>query len=668
MSILLMIAAAAAPAAEAAQSAPVPAAGERGVIAYPPAFFADARPTSAYDMVVRVPGFTFDKGTIVRGLTGSSGNVLIDGQPPVSKNDTLDEILKRVPAAAVERIELVRGGAPGIDMEGRTVLANVVLRQAAGFRGAVQGTVNLVGDGRVLWGGRVEGQWRWPNGRSAEWSQIYGHGPQDEWGSGRRILYNLDGTVRRRSQVDATSEGTRNFTIGAFETPAAGGRLRINGAYMLNPAKVRIAEAYEGGGGESERDDIDKLQAELGGRYTRALTDRLSSETVLFQQWNNQKTTVAFVAPGLTRDFRLDRKTSETVGRLQLRFTQSHRLSIESGLEAALNKLDSETDLAVNARPVVVPAGNVQVEEKRAEVFLRGTWQATPALSVDAGVRQEASRISSDGDVVVRKQLGFTKPRAAITWAPDPKSQLRLRVEREVGQLNFDDLVASSNVASTGTVVVGNPDLTPQQAWVFEAAYERRFWGDGAAVLTLRRYEINDVVDRAPVRDTSGRVVGDAPFNIGSGRKDEVQVSLTLPLERFWIPAAQLKGQVTWRDTEVVDPLTGHSREISAARPVEWEAHFTQDLPRWKATWGVDATNGYRERYFRFGEIETRKLAQTVLVFAEVKPRPDFIVRVEAQAATRRDVRRIRELPTTIDVRHLEYDGSLQIRLRKLLG
>jgi hypothetical protein len=77
-------------------------------------------------MVIRVPGFTFDKGSAVRGLAGSGGNVLIDGQPPVVQERHPGRDPEAHPGRSVERIELIRGGAPGIDMEGRTVLANVV--------------------------------------------------------------------------------------------------------------------------------------------------------------------------------------------------------------------------------------------------------------------------------------------------------------------------------------------------------------------------------------------------------------------------------------------------------------------------------------------------------------------------------------------------------------
>ena len=84
---------------------------------YAPVFFAGSQPSSALDMVGLVPGFRLLEGNAtVRGYSGGVGNVLIDGQPPASKQDTLGDILKRIPADSVDRIELVHPGAAGIDM------------------------------------------------------------------------------------------------------------------------------------------------------------------------------------------------------------------------------------------------------------------------------------------------------------------------------------------------------------------------------------------------------------------------------------------------------------------------------------------------------------------------------------------------------------------------
>ena len=126
---LTLLAALAAPVpAISAQTASAPA-GD--IVVYDAAFFAGAQLSTALDIVQRVPGFTVDTGDGLRGYAGSAGNVLIDGQRTPSKADSLREVLQRIPAASVARVEIIRGGAPGIDMQGRTVLANVVLKSTA---------------------------------------------------------------------------------------------------------------------------------------------------------------------------------------------------------------------------------------------------------------------------------------------------------------------------------------------------------------------------------------------------------------------------------------------------------------------------------------------------------------------------------------------------------
>ncbi|HEY0647268.1 TonB-dependent receptor plug domain-containing protein [Phenylobacterium sp.] len=679
---VIIAAAVAPPAAEAAAPPAAPAPGEasRGVIAYPPAFFADVRPQSAYDMVVRLPGFTFDKGSTVRGLEGSGGNVLIDGHPPLAKNDTLEDILRRIPASSVARVEVVRGGAPGIDMEGRTVVANVVRRQQAGFRGAVQPYVDFVYDNRILPGVRFEGQWSLGGGRSAEFSQTFstGHFPNDEYGDGGRVRTSAAGVRLIDSDIDADSHGHRIQSTGAFTTPFLGGQLNLNGAIQFNMGWLELYDTDKRTGAvEYEKAPNKRGQHEAGARFTQRLSNTVGLEALLFQQVFLQDQRSHFQAPGLTRDFALDRKTYETVGRVQFNLTPAAGIKIEAGTEGAYNRLDSQTSLAVNGQPVALPAGDVLVEELRGEAIVRGTWQATPKLTLEAGARHEVSRVTSEGDVELEKSLSFLKPRAALTWTPDGKTQVRLRVEREVGQLNFDDFVASPQVASTGVVVVGNPDLTPQQAWVYEAAVERSFWKDGAIVLTYRRFDLTDVVDRIPIVSPAGVILADAPGNIGSGTKTEIAAGITVPLDRLGLKAAQLKGQATWRDTKVLDPLTSSNRQISTLHPVDWEAHFTQAIPQWRMTWGLDLLGGIRERVFRLTEVETKKISPYLILFAEFRVQPDATLRIEANGINMRNSKRIREVyvgPRSLgqlnftDYRDLEWGGNLMIRLRKTFG
>lgn len=652
---------------------------QQGVIAYPPAFFDSFRPTNALEMVERVPGFTFDEGDSVRGFEGAAGNVLIDGQRPAAKSDGLDQILTRLPASQVERIELIRGGAPGIDMQGKSVLVNVVRKQGAGFRGLIAASTKYVADdGRNTPAFRLEGSGE-SNGRAWEAGMLVAQGVDDGAGDGPRIRLDAQGRPLIRSFVE--SEGTVTFQgvfTGAYETPLADGKLRLNARLFLNEFNYDEQNylQFPTVGKEFDQWGEDEKEIELGARYTRSLGPRTSLETVLLQRNADEHFGETFRSPADSVLFTLDQQTGESIARTVLKHRRSDTLSLEAGAEGAFNWLESETDFALNGQPQPVPAANVRVEEKRGELFGKATWQARPSLSFEAGVRQEASRISSDGDVELEKTLYFTKPRLAATWAPDAATQLRLRIEREVGQLDFDDFVASTEFNTGGDVQAGNPDLEPEQAWVAEAAAERRFWGSGAVVLTLRHYELSDVIDRAPIFTSSGAAF-DAPANIGSGVKQEVAVSLTLPLDRFGLKRAQLRGQSTWRRSEVTDPTTGEERSISGSRPLDWEAHFSHDLPQWRLTWGVDAYGGWRETYYRFNEVNVRKLKTFVTPFVDWKARPDITVRAEIQNATERGFHRTGyryagprgTAPLEyVDDRDIQFGRIFYVRVRKTFG
>jgi outer membrane cobalamin receptor len=117
-SALAQTAPAPSPSSSPVANAPQVDASQQGVLVFTPDFFADQRPNTALDMVNRLPGFSVQDGDGSRGFEGAVGNILINGSRPASKNDTGSSVLSRTLVPQVERIELIRGGAPGIDMQG----------------------------------------------------------------------------------------------------------------------------------------------------------------------------------------------------------------------------------------------------------------------------------------------------------------------------------------------------------------------------------------------------------------------------------------------------------------------------------------------------------------------------------------------------------------------
>lgn len=50
-----------------------------------------------------------DAGAELGGFAGAAGNVLVDGKRPTIKSGGLEDFLSRIPADAVDRIEVTRG-------------------------------------------------------------------------------------------------------------------------------------------------------------------------------------------------------------------------------------------------------------------------------------------------------------------------------------------------------------------------------------------------------------------------------------------------------------------------------------------------------------------------------------------------------------------------------
>ena len=615
-------------AAAVASAAPQPAAPAAvSVVRYPASFFASMQPNTALDMINRLPGFAFDTGAQVRGFSGAAGNVLIDGDRPTSKDDDLGSILQRIPAGQVDHIDLIRGGAPGVDMQGRTVMANVVRKTTRGVSGVAAAADNVFTDGRETPAVRLEITKK-GDGRTLEAGLLANMFVDDGAGDGERVRTDPDGDVLIRSHLDARAGGFQITSTGAYETPLWGGKFRVNVlAHMQNYKDNEDDHLITPVGLELLRYRQDVSNGELGLHFERALTPDLQLETLAIQRVRRQHVPSHFMSSSEDDLFAETDTSGESIARGVLRYTQSPKLSFEGALEGDFNIQGSDSDLAVDNAPQALPAAHVTVTEKRGEAAGTVTWKPSTRLTVEAGLRTEASQIASTGDVVLSRTLVFPKPRLLVTLSPDADDQLRVRVEREVGQLDFSSFVASSTLGTgSGSVQAGNPNLIPQQDWAMEAAYERHFMGV-VGVLTYRHMFIEDAIDRAPIFSPSG--VYDAPANIGSGREDDLDANLTLPLDAVGLKGAQIKAQGTYRHARVTDPTTGRERGISYQHRFDYQAHFTQDLPRLKSSWGIDLFSRWTQPDYLFSEIDVFKLKTWIDVFLEYKPRPDLALHLE---------------------------------------
>ncbi len=657
----------------------------QGVVAYPAEFFAAGRPATAYDMIGRLPGFTFDGGAQVRGFAGAAGNVLIDGERPTSKQDDLEQVLKRLSASQVERIDIIRGGAPGIDMQGRTLMANVILKRGAG---SSQTAITLqdkvvVDSGVNLPQGRLE--WSRRGGdRSFELSLVRARYLDDGSGPGPHIQRDASGTEVYDAHLWTRAVDEQSTLTGAYEGPLAGGKFRINGLVNLENYLDHEADRalFPADGSDTFKDANDILKSELGLHYTRALGSKTTLETLAIQQLSRSHEHSPYLATGDDEFFSIANVNAESIGRATLRYRPGPTLTLEAALEGAYNTQGTVTRYIIDNVPQRLPAADEHVAETRGEAALSASWSPTARYTVEAGIRLEDSSVAATGDLKASKTLFYPKPRVVLTWSPDPKDQVRLRGEREVGQLDFGVFSASGSL-NAGGVHAGNPRALPQQAWVIEGAFERRFWGGGDATVTLRHSDITDAVDRIEGLDPSTGLF-DEGGNIARGDENDLVLDVTVPLDRLGLKHAQFKTSGVWRDAKVIDPTTGARRPQTDVRPLELEAHFTQDLTGLKSSWGVDFFYGWTETYYRFDEIDINRYGPRFTAFFEYKPTDRLSMRAEAgnlfSQGFKRSIayfgpgpdfggaRSLYPTPSLVDLRDQQFGPLISLKVRQAFG
>jgi hypothetical protein len=611
-----------------AQSSAAPPASD-SVLTYNAAFFAEQRPNTAYAMIGRLPGFTFLNTGTARGFAGNAGNVLIDGQPPTSKSDDLQTILQRIPASDVDHIDVIRGGAPGIDMQGLTVIANVVRKREASTQWVLDLQDNIFLDGHTVPGASLNFT-QHDGDKTFEASATRYAGFDDSVGNGFHevVTYNPDGTVASTFTQPAhtSGQGSGGAVTGAATVPLLSGTFKANLALQDSPF-YSTATYYAGSDTRYIADDSVTRNAELGLNW-KGNIGSWEDESLVLQRIGFSKDVNTSFAPGDDEIFRSSSTTGESIARETLRHPWGSAVTVQAGGEIAYNWLDGITSFFLNGNSVPLPDAKAHVDEKRGEVFAEATWKIAPEWLFQAGSRFEYSVISEQSDTDQSRSFFYPKPRAVLTWSPTSDDQVRLRYEKVVGQLDFGNFIATGNLGGNG-VTSGNSDLRPDQRSQYEVSYEHHFWGKGALTLQLIHEQITDVVDLVPVQAPDGTFF-DAPGNIGNGQNNQFNLDFVLPLDRLGLPNGRLHTITNFQLSSVPDPVTGAHRVISGERPQDLEASLSQDIESLKSTWKIGYFNGWDEHYFRLEQTQHRRVAPPyIYVYWEYKPTPSWSLHFE---------------------------------------
>jgi outer membrane receptor for ferrienterochelin and colicin len=591
-------------------------------------YFVSYNPVTAADMVARIPGFELRDGDDRRGFGGTAGNLLVNGERPSSKV-TSSDLLRRIPAKDVARIEVVAGTNAQSDIRGQSQFVNVVTLKTQ----KSASTSYSVGVRHVQFSNRL--------GLTAQVSSAIPLGPKAELSLDIQTPTIVGRSINRdvlRSSGGATT-GSRLFVARPNNIALQGAaRLRwqadaqnsvnLNAQYVPNWNETNSfqVETLPNGALSSSilgrTEYHDNYSFEVGGDWDHRISSTLSTKLIVLisdanvDQWDQFN---ILNAPA-SRLIRVqDRLTTngERIVRGRLKWTASSAHTLEFGAEGAFNFRDTALKITnqlpgLAPTPVALPVADARIEETRGEVFASDIWTVSPSLTLETDLNVEASRITQSGDQQQQRDFKYIKPRLIATYRLSPQASLNASLIRDVSQLDFAEFSSAVDYVNTSTIL-GNPSLRPEKAWKFRLEWESHLTAHTALTAAAFYDRIEDVHDLVVLNHA------DAFGNIGNGTRIGAEVRATVPLSGLGIANAELRLNGLYQQTRVTDPLTGKERSFSipierqgsvAGAPVlnagnkDWAyvVNFRQNLDGLQGSWGVIVTQWAGRKEFHMAE------------------------------------------------------------------
>lgn len=584
---------------------------ESNKIVYDKSYFQKFNITTAVDALKRIPGVeeltmgnnsqSFDptSNNKKRGFGSSGTQILINGERQSSKSNSIIKTLERIKAESLIRVEVIRGSEAGLDVRSDGIIVNIIVdNSSSSGSGTWNSAIRFLSSGDSIWSG--SGSWATKIKNtdlvlSLERTGFMNSRLYDEFHVDKNeaiVQYRLRETIEyeaeNRVNIDINSKINSKNTI------------RINALIWFDGKQnePQIQQYYLPNDDDKESFfktiDWDRREGndgwEFGGDWEHEFNNlhSLKLRTVLTKKNENQidssylNDTVNFYESSRETN---DRSQSERIVRISFNSEISKGGSLEYGFESAYNELDRTFNLIyfdIDSKETDSGLINTsgKVEEDRYEGFLSYNFPLSKKIRAEFALNYEWSEISQSGDVNLSREFQYWKPRIDLKWDYKKNRQIRLNIERNVGQINFDDFISSYDQFEE-RIRAGNPDLQPATAWEIRLEHEWRIPKDGG-VITLKGFatEIDGPVERVPIGEFA------AIGNLGTGELTQARIDGSLRIDKV------LKGGVFrfmgyLQSSEVLDPVTNIKRDLAWLKRWEYMLSVRQDVPGGKYSWGI---------------------------------------------------------------------------------
>ena len=601
------------------------------VLSYDLEYFQRFEPISAGDALKRVPGVSFSSDVLeydrmqLRGLPSTYSQVQINGQFMTGGGNDRVFAVDRIPAELIDSVEVIRSPSADTSSEQIAGAANIKLKQA----------------------GTIKGGWVRGSGFGVEGDELRGAGSV---GYGDTIgdtsyLFNLDVQQRRNPKVKSANvfsldpvfepdvvvdqNDTRDGTDYAFNGEVAqkigAGLLRLYGFYVYTDRQeTEFTQTFEADNNfnrfgleqvENQREDIKQQSLNIVGDYKVPVGKDEAQVLVGYNLFRDDLDTNEdssdFVDPTEVQQEFTDTKDQDWFGTLAYTANLSSLVSIKFGVDGRIKTRDfSQAILAGDLGDTLeeIPGiGVFDIEERRADPYVKATWNLLSNLTVETGVRYEMTErdISGPGFGSQSTEFSELNPSAHIRYGLTDTTMLRFSVARTVLRPAFDQLTPAvlTEEPTDRFATEGNPDLAQETAWGIDVGFDQKLGDRGVLGFNFFNRAIKDKIELAGTGRTTNFPAGDEPCtdvggndaqceiltyrNLGNARAYGIEVDVDAPLTALGLPDTTIFANYTWLQTEVVDPVTGRKRAFNDQPDYIYNVGFIHSLPVWNSAFGV---------------------------------------------------------------------------------
>lgn len=605
------------------------------------------------EVMAKLPGIDAGGGSDgmamrARGMMRDSVQILVDGERVASNARMTLNMISRLPADELERVEISRGSSAEFGGSA-PVTVNLVMRKslsrasramkvAIGVRegGEPNGQLNY-----TQGGGEGGFSWLFPATYFLHGSVTEKHTTRQDYTGATRTLWQED-EERGKAPFPGLSLAPRfNWKRGAdsfslWPSLMISGGPRDNDLYRYSYAAPATGTGYAADGSRADRDDDSSRQFRLRGEGETRLGDNKLVGRLAFMDGKRSTDSrhTYLDALGVTTQTQesLRRREQEWSGALRLDSAfDPHLLAV--GLDVLSHRRRDEQ--------TVVTSTTYRAEELQWTAWVQDEWTVNKGVILTGGLRGEAMRLDVDGTARVYHQLS---PSLALRWEPRDSLVLRtslgagLKTPRldELSDLPVTSLSANSPLEADRR---GNPNLLPERSLNFEAVVER-YLADKAGVLGANLYwrATDNFVERRV--ELEGVRWVDRPRNEGDASHYGLELDAKLQTDAWGLKGGTLRAHLTLPKSRVRDVRLGLTRSARETPAYQFTLGHDQNLPAWQGSIGFQAQFYGRVNSDVAGEFAASTAARTVLdLYGLRRLTPNLNLRLNLQNVLGADTR-----------------------------